>query len=253
MTLAGHPGEGRFMLSVLDPAVLDESNPHLTDWRFDMYDERNGYRPFPEESRYDPGWVAEYRRRQVERSRRLDTLAREYIAESEEAALREDVDRRSRGARWLGRYMIIYRTLANPAQLDLRIWPNNREIGSIFSPGDPIIGNYHGSGLARVMTPRGWLSTWSGTASNAEVPVSVKHVTVPTLFVYPDADRDVFPHEQDEYLGASAAPDKTMVPVQGVDHGLGAVGEEGRRLGDPKERVASILVAWLRERFGDPA
>jgi len=148
--------------------------------------------------------------------------------------------------------MVIYRTLANPAHLDLRIWPNNRDIGSIFSPGDPIIGNYHGQGLSRVMTPRGWLSTWSGTASNAEVPVSVAHVAVPTLFIYPNADRDVFPHEQDEYLAASAATDKTLVPIEWVDHSLNAVGEEGRRLGDPKERVAGVLTVWLRERFGEP-
>jgi len=75
---------------------------------------------------------------------------------------------------------------------------------------------------------------------------------VPTLFIYPDADRDVFPHEQDEYLAASAATDKTLVPIEWVDHSLNAVGEEGRRLGDPKERVAGVLTVWLRERFGEP-
>ena len=91
------------------------------------------------------------------------------------------------------------------------------------------------------MTPRGRLSTWSGTASNADVPVSLRHVTIPTLFIYPDADRDAFPHDQDEYLAAGAAQHKALVPVPGVDQSLGAVGDAGRRLGDPKERLANIL------------
>lgn len=248
-TVAGHPGEGRFMLNVIDPAALDEGDPRLTDSRWDMYDSANGYRPFPQESRYDSAWVEEFRERQRERSRRLDAIALEYIADGAEARARGEDGRRSRGDVSLGRFMVIYRTLANPAHLDLRIEPSRREIGSIFSPGDPIIGNYHTAGLSRVMTPRGWLSTWSGTSSNAEVPVSVRNVTVPTLFIYPDADQDVFPSEQEEYMAASAASDKMLVPVPWVDHRLNAVGEEGRRLGGGKERVAEVLLGWLRERF----
>ena len=80
--------------------------------------------------------------------------------------------------------MVIYRTLANPAYLDLRIDQSNRRIGSIFSPTGPIIGNYGPLGLARTMTPRAWLSTWSGLSSQADLPDSIQHVTIPTLIVY---------------------------------------------------------------------
>ena len=65
------------------------------------------------------------------------------------------------------RYMLIYRTLADPRALDPTLDPSERPLGSIFSFGrDPLFGNY-GEGLGRVMSARGWLSTWSGLSSNA--------------------------------------------------------------------------------------
>ncbi len=153
---------------------------------------------------------------------------------------------------WLWRYMVIYRTLANPAYLDLSIDPSNRRMGSIFSPGDPIIGNYGPLGLARVMTPRAWLSTWSGLSSQADLPDTIAGVTVPTLIVYADGDSDIFPSEQQELLAKSGAADKSLVELSQADHYLNAVGEEGAKLPDPRERLLDIIVPWIEERIGEP-
>lgn len=262
IAVAAHLGEGRFMLNVLDPSVTNEADPASYDPDWDMYNPANGYRPYPETSRYDRLWLAEYRKRQRERSRRLDAIAREYLAEqaffrrelrSERfqaltGAERGLVARRAR----LGRYLVIYRTLANPAYLDPTIDPNRRPLGSIFSPGDPIIGNYGFGGLGRVMTPRGWLSTWSGTCSQADLPESIQHVTVPTLVVYADADSDIFPSEQREILERSGASDRQLMTLEWADHYLNPVGEEGRRLGDPRERLLEVVVPWIEERIGEP-
>ena len=60
--------------------------------------------------------------------------------------------------------MFIYRTQANPNYLDLSIDPSERAVGSIFSPR-PDLANYLAFGLAHVVTPDAWLSTWSGMSS----------------------------------------------------------------------------------------
>jgi pimeloyl-ACP methyl ester carboxylesterase len=262
IAVAAHLGEGRFMLNVLDPAVLDEYDPLRTDLSWDMYNPANGYRPYPEASAYDRDWLATYREKQRERNHRLDMLARDYLDEHTfartqlrdpgyESAPTATQMRVARAGR-LGRYMIIYRTLANPAYLDPTIDPSNRPLGSIFSPGDPIIGNYGPGGLARLMTPRAWLSTWSGLSSQADLPDTIQHVTIPTLVVYADGDCDIFPAEQQELLAKSAAADKTLTNLPWADHYLHPVGEEGRKLADPRERIIDLIVPWMEARIGEP-
>ncbi len=260
IAVAAHLGEGRFMLNVIDPSVTNENDPTSTDPAWDMYNPANGYRPFPRPSTYDREWLAAYRKLQIARSRRLDNIARDAIAEHGyfRGQLRDPgytglpietqgmIARRAR----LGRYMVIYRTLANPAYLDPTIDPSNRPVGSIFSPGDPIIGNYGPGGLARVMTPRGWLSTWSGTSSQADLPDTIRHVTSPTLIVFADGDCDIFPAEQQELMAKSGAKDKTLMELPWADHYLYPVGEEGKKLADPRERLIDMILPWIEERIG---
>src|SRR5207244_6863881 len=174
--LAAHLGEGIFLLDRLDPSVIDEASPTAVNPRLDMYDPRNGYRPMAEgPSRYTPDFVAEFRAAQRARCERID---RQALTWCEEAAyfrtkLKNDGAGMAPAERALvtrlalqRRYLLVYRTLADPRYLDPTLEPSPRPLGSIFSYGrDPIAGNY-GEGLGRVMSAPGWLATWSGLQSN---------------------------------------------------------------------------------------
>ena len=148
------------------------------------------------------------------------------------------------------RYLLIYRTLADPRYLDPTIDPSPRPLGSVFSFGrDPVLGNY-GEGLARAMSARGWLSTWSGLSSNAELERTLPGVRVPTLIVCALPTRTSTRRSAARRYDWLATSEKEWVEVPWADHYFRPFGAEGAKLGDPRERVAlGSIVPWLRARW----
>jgi alpha-beta hydrolase superfamily lysophospholipase len=246
--MAAHPGEGVFMLQVIDPSVADEHDPLSRVAELDMYDPDNGWRPWPQPSTYEREWLARYRAAQRERVARIDAVARQSLADAEDARGRlAGVDAVGEPGRWrdlrartvFTRYLTIYRTLADPAYLDLSIDPDDRPLGSLFAFPDPLDANYGRGGLARTMTARGWLSTWSGLASHAKLADTMPEVTVPTLLVHPTADTEIRLWQADEIVAAAGAEDVTYVRMPGAPHYL-----EGHR-----PAAMAHVTEWLAARF----
>ena len=245
--MAAHPGEGVFMLQVIDPSVADENDPFATVAELDMYNPDNGWRPWPEPCEFDPEWVVRYRAAQVARVARIDAIAKASIADAEAAGFRlRGIDkadvaawREQRRRAVFTKYLTIYRTLADPAYLDLSIDPDERPQGSLFAFPDPLDANYGRGGLARTMTARGWLSTWSGLSSHAKLADTMPQVTVPTILLHPTADTEIRIRQATEIVDRSGAADKTYVELKGAPHYL-----EGHRL-----EALAIVADWLTKRF----
>jgi pimeloyl-ACP methyl ester carboxylesterase len=254
--LAAHPGQGKVLMGAIDPSAADEHDPFATDPALDMYDHRNGFRPPPEQSRYDRQWLARYRDAQRARVARIDALARAHIQESRDARARTrhpDFQQESEGQRnsiqrrAMGpQIMVVYRTLANPNYLDLTLEPSERVVGSIFA-ARPDLFNYHAFGLGHVVTPEAWLSTWSGLSSNAFLSRNLPLVKIPTLVVGANADQDIFESDLRAQFEQSGASDKRLELVSGADHFMRAGGT--RAAEDPRPRVVTMLSRWVRERF----
>jgi pimeloyl-ACP methyl ester carboxylesterase len=257
IAVAAHPGEGIFLLESIDPSVTDENDPLSCDPELDMFNPDNGYDVANGTAKYDAQWFARYREAQRQRVLRLDAIARAQIArerEGLETARVKDlggyalVQARRRGVPH--RLMVIYRTIANPAYLDLSIDANDRELGTIFGLVNrrPEFGNYFTSNISRVMAPRAWLSTWSGTSSKADFAENAAGITIPTLFVPAKGDSDILPSAEKKMWAAITAADRTRVDLPGADHYLQPLPGADPSLEHPRVRLNKVMVDWLASR-----
>lgn len=252
--LAAHPGEGKYLLSAIDPSVTDENDPLSCDPALDMYDPANGYRAAPEPSSYSAAFLERYRAAQRARVARLDETARRLIAErrghqalmvlADFARRPEDERIRIRRRATATKLLPVYRTDANPAFCDLSLeQPSTRGVGSLLGT-DPARTNYQIGGFSSVVTPEAWLSTWSGLSSHGSVVDNLPHVAVPFLLVNFTADFCIFRSEVDRMMASVASADKDVLHIDGDHYGIAADGSL-----HPREQAAAKLVDWLRLRF----
>ncbi|HEY8080370.1 MAG TPA: hypothetical protein VIF62_39845 [Labilithrix sp.] len=255
--LAAHRGQGRVLLDAIDPSVVDESDPTKTDASIDLFDAENGFREPPAWSEYDASFMQRYLAAQTERVRRIDAIAREHATrhldatrESESQGF-EDRPFAERQAvlkrRAFEPVMVVYRTMANPNHVARHLDPSDREYGSLLSDR-PDLMNHAALGFARTVTPRAWLSTWSGLSSNADLVANVARIEEPSLFVYASRDREIFPRaDVAPTFEASASKDKKLVTIEGARHYFEP--DPGEKHAPDVDRAMDAVVPWIEERF----
>ncbi len=253
--MSAHLGAGQTLMTEIDPSVLDERDPLSADPGLDMYDGRNGFKTPPESSRYPAEFLERYRVAQRARVARIDASARSFIeeqryyraiaAEADFARLSEEQQAFVLRRAVQGRIMSVYRTDANPAVTDLSLYPSSRTYGSLMAVR-PDLANYGDQGFAKYLTPRAWLSLWSGLSSRASLLDNLPPVTVPTLVLCYTGDNAIYPVHAQAILDASPAPDKSIVYVDGDHFGFPLPSAADK---DPRGTAMSGVTGWLEARY----
>lgn len=231
--VAAHRGQGRVLLECIDPSVTDESDPLSVDPSLDMYDPKNGFREPPAPSEYASRFVDRYRQAQLERVRRIDARAREIVERQEKAKTENDLRGQVNDP-----ILTVYRTMANPNYVDLRLQPSEREYGSLLSDR-PDLMNYASLGFARTCTARSWLSTWSAVSSRADLCANALTIEEPSLLISATKDREVMPSDGRAIFESMRSRDKTF-------HALSAshyFEEPGQA-----DAMLDLVIPWIRER-----
>jgi len=251
-----HPGEGVLMRRWLDPSMVDEADPFLTDSALDMYDAGNGFRIPPEPSAYDQHFLTSFHAAKEGRAQRLEELARTRAARRREARRRaeEMTGRNEALAQHFRRiaefpdHLRIVRALAWPAWVDPSIEPEEgRDVCLYNNHLRPDLENYR-TFHAAYLTPEAYLSTWSGMSGRAQTRARLAEIPDPLIIVHYAADGVCHIKDAREMFQASPAKDKQFVLVPATDHyGFKVLGPHER--GPRNFEGVHAIVDWMKKRF----
>jgi pimeloyl-ACP methyl ester carboxylesterase len=253
--VAGALSEGALALENLDPSVIDENDPLSCDPGLDMFNPANGYRKPPEVSSYSLEFLARYRAAQRARCARIDAKARQELARKRKyrAMLQEQnvvslppLDEQNYITRMATAASMIttYRTMADPALTDLSIHPSKRRILGLMAP-DPQKANWGFPGFVAVMTPEGWLSTWSGLSTRVSMFENITQVPQPLLVINFEADVTILPYVAEGTYENAVSTDKELVRIDADHFAYSAEGD--REMGI--HEAGKAIVDWLKSRF----
>jgi pimeloyl-ACP methyl ester carboxylesterase len=224
MLLAAHVSRSHTLTEWLDPSVVDEADPTRREARWNLYDAACAQPP------YSADFLAEFRARQLARSRRIDA----WVLETLEAL-------KAREGEHAERAFIVHGTMADPRWLDPAVDPNDRTPGRCYL-GDPRLINDSPGGLARFTTLRSWLSQWSHDHSNADGLACGGRISVPVLVIGNSADDACTPSHTQRLYDSVTQVERALHIVEGATHYYAFQP-------DKLAEATAIVRRWL-ERFG---
>lgn len=221
---AAHISRARLLVDIIDPSVIDETNPDLRDPELDLYDPANSNQP-----PYSDEFITRYRSAQVARVRRITAWVKQTLDQL-----------RAAGGKEVERGFVTHRTLADPRFLDAAQDPNDRPIGRCYL-GDPQTVNSGPVGLARFSTLRAWLSQWSIDDSRGDGIACASVISAPLLVIENTADDAVPQPHAHLVFEASASVDKQFARIHGASH---YYMQQPELLAE----ATGVIRTWLEER-----
>jgi hypothetical protein len=245
--VSAHLGQGKLLMSGIDPSVTDETDAFSVDVALDPFDPANGYAENGE-SRYSAAFIAVYRAAQRRRVERIDAIALAHVGNRTAARARIKQGDGSRADHACAAHTPIFPVWRTDADLrcwDLSIDPSDRHPGSLWG-NNPVASNYGSIGFGRVCTPESWLSTWSGITSNASMESCAPAIEQPTLMIEYTGDASTFPADATALFAMIGTNAKTRAVFAGDHHARPLHADAA----NPKEQAGACLRAWLAELFG---
>lgn len=223
LLLAAHVSRHGTLTEWLDPSLTDEADPDAREPTWNLY------HPACAQPPYSADFLAGFQARQQQRNRRITAWAQSRLA-----ALKAAHGPNAEQA------FIVHGTMASPAWLDPSVDPNDRTPGQCYL-GDPRLINDAPGGLGRYSTLRSWLSQWGLDTARADGPACAVDCHIPTLVIGNSADDACTPSHTLRLHRAVAAPDKTLVTIEGATHYYA-------RQPAHLAQATSTVRSWLAER-----
>jgi len=246
VAMAPHPGQGALLQRMIDPSVIDESDPLSRDPQLDAFNPANGFLAPPQPTRYSSEFVAAYRMAQVARIARIDAAAAELVSRRREAnrAFRSNEDPADRRSAIAPALITVYRTDADLRNVDLSLDSNARPYGSLFGRR-PDLTNHGLVGFGRLSTAEAWMSTWSANTTRADFLRCASGITIPTYLLEFTGDQASFPSDIANFAAAIPAGDLTVGAVDGTHFGDRLAKDEPTGT----EVAGGLIAEWIAERW----
>ncbi len=219
VSLCAHAGRPEVLTAWMDPAVVDERDPTLTDPELDMYNTANG-------PPYSEVFVTRYRAAQEARNHRITDWVVDELARLKAHGL-------------FDRAFTLQRTWADLRLMDGSLDPSERTVGLCYA-GDPKAANYSPRGIGLTNTLRTWLSMWSLRDSHCRGAAHLARIEVPALVIQSMADTGVFPSDARGIHDALGSAEKTLHFITG-DHYL-------EQPATARDAAADLIAAWVDAR-----
>ncbi|MBT2677088.1 alpha/beta fold hydrolase [Streptomyces sp. ISL-14] len=222
LQLCAHISRAALLTDSLDASIIDENDPFRRNPDLDLYGKNAPKAP------YSADFVAEYRKAQLERSRRITAWVKERLAEPG-----------PNGEAGLSLPFVVYGTMADPRWLDTTLEPNERQAGTSFI-GIPSQVNNSPIALGRYTSLRSWLSQWSIDETNVNTVKFGHQVTVPALVLTAGGDNAV-PTSHADLIQESLGGEVARHHLVGANHYL-------RNQPEQLAEAAITVLDWLEDR-----